>query len=180
MCWIVPLGCECRAPFWARRKHNSFSESGQSQTQFQGKEVDKKVELEKKRCVFAKYCMGTQTLIQLLKGNHQATNCSSEKCCLKEQHGSDMPHLLSHLKVCQGWVDEPIAVKTPLGWTFFGNTTKGLCEAININFLGMHKEPPFWRKGLSNFWETDSYVTKQAPSKIGLSHVHWLFYWVAW
>ena len=41
--------------------------------------------------------------------------------------GSAMAHLLIHLEVRQRRVDEPIAIKTPLGWTLFGNATKGLC-----------------------------------------------------
>ena len=35
--------------------------------------------------------------------------------------GAGMAHLLIHLEVCQGRRDEPITVKTPLGWTLFGN-----------------------------------------------------------
>ena len=39
--------------------------------------------------------------------------------------GSDMAHLLIHLEVREGRQDEPIAVKTPLGWTLFRNVDNG-------------------------------------------------------
>ena len=53
---------------------------------------------------------------------------------LPELDGGDvmilMAHLMIHLEVRQGRWDEPIAVKTPLGWTLFGNVDQGHCEAI--------------------------------------------------
>ena len=54
--------------------------------------------------------------------------------------GADMAHLLIHLEVCQGQRDEPITVKTPLGWTLFGNVNQGHCETISTNFLASDKE----------------------------------------
>ena len=56
--------------------------------------------------------------------------------------GSDVAHLLIHIEVRQRRVDEPIAIKTPRGWTLFDNANKGLCEAINANFLSTNEELP--------------------------------------
>lgn len=56
--------------------------------------------------------------------------------------GSDVVHLLIHIEVRQRRVDEPIAIKTPLGWTLFGNANKGLCETINANFLSTNEGLP--------------------------------------
>ena len=54
--------------------------------------------------------------------------------------GSDMAHVLIHLDVHQGRRDEPIAVKTPLGWTLFGNVDNEHCDTINANFLVTYQE----------------------------------------
>jgi len=56
--------------------------------------------------------------------------------------GSDVAHLLIHLEVRQGRVDEPIAIKPPLGWTLFGNANKGLFEVINENLLSTNEGLP--------------------------------------
>ena len=53
--------------------------------------------------------------------------------------GSDMAHLLIQLEVRQGRWDEPIAIKTPLGWTLFGNLSSGHCEKVNTNFLATNE-----------------------------------------
>ena len=82
--------------------------------------------------------------------------------------GSDMAHLLIHLEVCQGQRDEPIAVKTPLGWTLFGNVDNGHCDTVNANFLVTDQETQL-QKQIERFWEIDSYATKQAPSDSGMS-----------
>ena len=92
--------------------------------------------------------------------------------------GSDMAHLLIHLEVRQGRLDEPIAIKTPLGWTLFGNTNKGPCETISANFLTTNEGPSLLRQ-IERFWEIDSYATKQALTEPSLSvktKEHWLFY----
>ena len=79
-----------------------------------------------------------------------------------------MAHLLIHLEVCQGRVDEPIAIKTPLGWTLFGNATKGLCETIKANLLATIEGLPLQQQ-IERFWEVDSYATKQDLSEASLS-----------
>lgn len=56
--------------------------------------------------------------------------------------GSDVAHLLIHIKVRQGRVDEPITIKRPLGWNLFGNANKGPCEVINANFLSTNEGLP--------------------------------------
>ena len=76
--------------------------------------------------------------------------------------GSDMAHLLIHLEVRQGRRDEPIAVKTPLGWTLFGNVDNGHCDTVNANFLVTDQETQLQNQ-IERFWEIDSHVTKQAP-----------------
>ena len=82
--------------------------------------------------------------------------------------GSDMAHLLIHLEVRQGQRDEPIAVKTPLEWTLFGNVDNGHCDSVNANFLVTDQETQL-QKQIERFWEIDSYATKQAPSDSGMS-----------
>ena len=82
--------------------------------------------------------------------------------------GADMAHLLIHLEVRQGRWDEPIAVKTPLGWTLFGNVDQGHGEKINANFLALDKEITFQHQ-IERFWEIDSYATKQVLSESTLS-----------
>ena len=81
---------------------------------------------------------------------------------------SDMAHLLIHLEVRQGRVDEPIAINTPLGWTLFGNANKELCEVINANLLATNEALPLEQQ-IERFWEVDSYEMKQAPSEATLS-----------
>ena len=81
---------------------------------------------------------------------------------------SDMAYLLIYLEVRQRRVDEPIAIKTPFGWTLFGNATKGLCETINANLLGTI-ERLLLQQQIERFWEVDSYATKQDPSEATLS-----------
>ena len=73
-----------------------------------------------------------------------------------------MAHLLIHLEVRQGRRDEPIAVKTPLGWTLFGNVDNGHCDTVNANFLVTDQETQLQNQ-IERFWEIDSHVTKQAP-----------------
>ena len=82
--------------------------------------------------------------------------------------GSDMAHLLIHLDVRQGRWDEPIAVKTPLGWTLFGNVDNERCDTINANFLVTDQQAQLQNQ-IERFWEIDSYATKQAPSDSGVS-----------
>ena len=82
--------------------------------------------------------------------------------------GADMAHLLIHLEVRQGRWDEPIAVKTPLGWTLFGNVDQGHCETINANFLASDKEITLQHQ-IERFWEIDSYATEQVLSESTLS-----------
>ena len=82
--------------------------------------------------------------------------------------GSDMAHLLIHLGVRQGHWDEPIRVKTPLGWTPFGNVVDEHCDTINANFLVTYQEPQLQNQ-IQQFWEIHSYATKQAPSEAGMS-----------
>ena len=81
---------------------------------------------------------------------------------------ADMAHLLIHLKVRQGRRDEPIAVKTPLGWTLFGKLNQGHCGTINPNFLASDKEITLQHQ-IELFWEIDSYATKQVLSEPTLS-----------
>lgn len=73
--------------------------------------------------------------------------------------GADMAHLLIHLEIRQGRRDELIAVKTPLGWTLFGNVNQGHCETINANFLASDKEITLQHQ-IERFWEIDSSATK--------------------
>ena len=57
--------------------------------------------------------------------------------------GSDVAHLLIHLEVRQGRVDEPITIETPLGWTLFCNANTGLYEVINANLLLTNEGLPY-------------------------------------
>ena len=82
--------------------------------------------------------------------------------------GADMAHLLIHLEVRQGRRDEPIAVKTPLGWTLFGNVNQGHCETISANFLASDRETTLQHQ-IERFWEIDSYATKRVLSESTLS-----------
>lgn len=82
--------------------------------------------------------------------------------------GSDMAHLLIHIEVRQGRWDEPIAIKTPLGWTLFGNVGPGHCDSINANLLMMEQETMLQHQ-IERFWEIDSYGTKQALYESALS-----------
>ena len=82
--------------------------------------------------------------------------------------GSDMAHFLIHLEVRQGRWDEPIAVKTPLGWTLFGNVSPGHCDSINANLLTMDQETMLQHQ-IERFWEIDSYGTKRALHESALS-----------
>ena len=82
--------------------------------------------------------------------------------------GSDMAHLLIHLEVHQRRVDEPITIKIPLGWTLFGNASKGLYETINANLLATIEGLPLQQQ-IERFGEVDSYATKQDPSEATLS-----------
>ena len=82
--------------------------------------------------------------------------------------GSDMAHLLIHLEVRRGRWDEPIAVKTPLGWTLFGNVSPGRCDSINANLLTMDQETMLQHQ-IERFWEIDSYGTKRALHESALS-----------
>lgn len=77
--------------------------------------------------------------------------------------GADMDHLLIHLEVRHRRRDEPIAVKTPLGWTLLGNVNQGHCGTINTNFLASDKEITLQHQ-IKRFWEIDSYATKQVLS----------------
>ncbi|PFX27003.1 hypothetical protein AWC38_SpisGene8307 [Stylophora pistillata] len=72
--------------------------------------------------------------------------------------GADMDHMLIHLEVRQGKRDEPIAVKTPLGWTLFGNVNQGRCETISANSLASDRETTLQHQ-IERFLEIDSYVT---------------------
>ena len=83
--------------------------------------------------------------------------------------GADMAHLLIHLEVRQGRWDEPIAVKTPLGWTLFGNVDEGHCETINANFLASDHQTITLQHQIERFWEIDSYATNQVLSGSTLS-----------
>ena len=76
--------------------------------------------------------------------------------------GSDMAHLLVHLEVRQGRWDESIAVKTPLGWTLFGNVSQGRCGTMNVNILTSDKESTLQHQ-IERFWEIDSFASKQVP-----------------
>ncbi|XP_022795007.1 uncharacterized protein LOC111333648 [Stylophora pistillata] len=82
--------------------------------------------------------------------------------------GADMAHLLIHLEVRQGRRDEPIAVKTPLGWALFGNVNQGHCETISANFLASDRETMLQHQ-IERFWEIDSYATKRVLSESTLS-----------
>ena len=59
-------------------------------------------------------------------------------------------------------------MKTPLGWTLFGNVDQGHCETINANFLASDKEITLQHQ-IERFWEIDSYATKQVLSESTLS-----------
>ena len=61
-----------------------------------------------------------------------------------------------------------IAIKTPLGWTLFGNLSSGHCETINTNFLVPNKGTQLQHQ-IERFWKIDSYATKQALSEPPLS-----------
>ena len=61
-------------------------------------------------------------------------------CDVKVLIGSDMAHLLIHLEIRQGRLDDPIAIKNPLGWTLFGNVDNEHCDTINTNFLVTDQE----------------------------------------
>jgi len=82
--------------------------------------------------------------------------------------GSDMAHLLIQLEVRQGRWDEPIAIKTRLGWTLFGNLSSGHCETVNTNFLAINEGTQLQHQ-IERFWEIDWYATKQALSESPLS-----------
>ena len=82
--------------------------------------------------------------------------------------GADIAHLFIHLEVRQGRRDEPIAVKTPLGWTLFGNVNQGHCERVIANFLASDKEITLQHQ-IERFWEIDSFATKQVLSESTLS-----------
>ena len=59
---------------------------------------------------------------------------------VKVLFGSDMAHLLIHLEVHQGRHDEPVAVKTPLEWTLFGNVDNRHCDTVNAKFVATDQE----------------------------------------
>ena len=82
--------------------------------------------------------------------------------------GAHMAQLLIHLEYRQGRRDEPIAVKTPLGWTLFGKLNQGHCGTINANFLASDKEITLQHQ-IERFWEIDSYANKQVLSESTLS-----------
>ena len=82
--------------------------------------------------------------------------------------GTDIAHLFIHLEVRQGRRDEPIAVKTPLGWTLFGNVNQGHCERVIANFLASDKKITLQHQ-IERLWEIDSFATKQVLSESTLS-----------
>ena len=81
---------------------------------------------------------------------------------------SDMAHLLIHLEVRQGRWGEPIAIKTPLGWTLFGNVDSGHSDRINANFLATDGGTCLQHQ-IERFWEIDLYATKQSFSEPAMS-----------
>ena len=91
-----------------------------------------------------------------------------EGCDVMLLIGSDMAHLLIQLEVRQGRLDEPIAIRTPLGWTLFGNLSSGHCGTVNANFLATNEGTQLQHQ-IERFWEIDSYATKQALSESPLS-----------
>ena len=91
-----------------------------------------------------------------------------EGCDVTLLIGSDMAHLLIHLEVRQGRWDEPIAIKTPLGWTLFGIVDNGHCDRINANFLATDGRTCLQHQ-IERFWEIDSYATKQSFSEPAMS-----------
>ena len=91
-----------------------------------------------------------------------------EGCDVTLLIGSDMAHLLIHLEVRQGRWDEPIAIKTPLGWTLFGIVDNGHCHRINAKFLATDGRTCLQHQ-IERFWEIDSYATKQSFSEPAMS-----------
>ena len=91
-----------------------------------------------------------------------------EGCDVMILIGSDMAHLLVHLEVRQRRWDEPIAVKTPLGWYLFGNVSQGHCGTMNVIFLTSDKESTLQHQ-IERFWEIDSYASKQVLPESTLS-----------
>ncbi|KAK3724598.1 hypothetical protein QZH41_001749 [Actinostola sp. cb2023] len=72
--------------------------------------------------------------------------------------GSNMAHLLVHLEIRQGQPDEPIAVRTALGWTLFGNVNAKQNKRICSNKVTLRDNVTLHNE-LEKFWQIDSYGT---------------------
>ena len=70
--------------------------------------------------------------------------------------GSDMAHLLLHLDTRRGRQDEPIAVKTQLGWTLFGSISYKHGKRLHLNTASISQGDTI-HQSLERFWEMDSY-----------------------
>ena len=69
--------------------------------------------------------------------------------------GADMPELLLHKEFRKGRSDEPMAVKTQLGWVLFGGTNT--TSMISSNFI--NHQPESLHQSVERFWAVESYGT---------------------
>ena len=82
--------------------------------------------------------------------------------------GSDMAHLLLHLDTRMGRQDEPIAVKTQLGWTLFGSISYKHGKRLHLNTASISQGDTI-HQSLERFWEMDSYGTIPSQPDLGCS-----------
>ena len=75
--------------------------------------------------------------------------------------GADIPEVLHQLDIKSGGKGEPIAIKTPFGWTVFGS--KCVCKSkfnqISVNCLSISSEEDL-NNTLRSFWKMDSEIIK--------------------
>ena len=69
--------------------------------------------------------------------------------------GSDYPDLLLHYEYRKGNNDEPIAIRTKLGWVLMGGRNNPNSQISHSNF--MHKDNIL--ESVERFWQLDSYGT---------------------
>jgi len=77
--------------------------------------------------------------------------------------GSNMAHLLVHLEVKQGQPGEPVAVRTALGWTLFGNINSKLNNRICSNKVILRDNDTLHNE-LEKFWQIDTHGTTCATN----------------
>lgn len=72
--------------------------------------------------------------------------------------GSDFPHLLFHLDHKSGKPNDPIAVKTKLGWVLMGGRSNSINSSSNL----IHTDSSTLSEKVEQFWAIESYGTNKS------------------